>query len=487
MTRIARRLIGRGVAIVLVGAVSLGAPAVVRAQDPHQQGADSAAMPHMPGMKGMKGMKGMRDTTRADTSHAMHGMPGMQGMSMASAPLGIPMSRMGSGTAWLPDASPMYASHTMLGNWNVMLHGLAYLQYDDQGSKRGDRQLGSVNWGMAMADHALAGGRFAVRAMLSAEPFTVGRRGYPLLLQSGETLRGVPLHDRQHPHDLFMEAAALYDRAVSKNVGVSLYVAPVGEPAIGPVAFPHRPSAANDPLAPIGHHWQDATHIAFGVITGGVFTRTVRVEGSIFNGREPDQTRTNFDYQGRRLDSYAGRVTINPAPRWSVSGSYAYLASPEGLHPTESVRRMSGSVLHSAPLRTGGDWSSALVYGANTHAGAPRSNSVLVETNLDLDSRNAVFGRAEVVQKSREDLAIPFDEISGVGPGGVTGADHQLSVGELTLGYARELARVAGGSIAVGAAGTVNMIPEAARAVYGSSAPLGATVFLRLRPGRMRM
>ncbi|HEV2641775.1 MAG TPA: hypothetical protein VGT98_03675 [Candidatus Elarobacter sp.] len=380
----------------------------------------------------------------------------------------------------------MHASHAMLGDWNVMLHGVAFVQYDDQGSKRGDRQFGSVNWGMLMADHALAGGRLALRGMVSAEPLTIGKRGYPLLLQSGEAFRGEPLHDRQHPHDLFMEVAASYERAVSNDVGVSLYVAPAGEPAIGPVAFPHRPSASTDPLAPIGHHWQDATHVAFGVITGGIFTRTVRIEGSVFNGREPDETRTNFDFKGRSLDSYAGRITVNPTTRWSMSGSYAYLESPEGLNPTELVRRVSGSVLYSAPLGTAGSWASALVYGANKHAGADLSNSILAESNLDVDDRNTVFARAEIVQKSSEDLALPTGVVFGPGLGG-PGAQTQFSVGEVTLGYAREVARVSGGSIALGAAGTVNMIPEALRASYGSSAPLGATVFLRLRPGRMRM
>ncbi|HEV2641193.1 MAG TPA: hypothetical protein VGT98_00725, partial [Candidatus Elarobacter sp.] len=244
------------------------------------------------------------DSTARDTGRARDGAVPMK---MGSPPLGIPMARMGSGTSWLPDATAMHASHAMLGTWELMLHGVAFLQYDDQGGKRGDRQLGSTNWGMLMAGRDLAGGRLNLRGMVSAEPFTVGSRGYPLLLQSGEAYRGQPLHDRQHPHDLFMEIAALYDHAIGNDLAVSLYAAPVGEPAIGPVAFPHRASASSDPLAPLGHHWQDATHVSFGVITTGLYTRTVKLEGSIFNGREPDAIRTNFDYKGRSLDSYAGR------------------------------------------------------------------------------------------------------------------------------------------------------------------------------------
>jgi hypothetical protein len=418
----------------------------------------------------------MHTMPSSDTTHPHHGM------AMPASPLDLPMARLGSGTSWLPDASPMYAAHSMLGGWNVMLHGVAFLQYDDQGSTRGDRQLGSVNWGMAMAQHALAGGQLSLRTMASAEPFTVGARGYPLLLQSGEAYRGEPLHDRQHPHDLFMEIAAQYDRAIARDVAVSLYAAPVGEPAIGPVAFPHRPSAMDNPLAPIGHHWQDATHVAFGVVTAGMYTRAVKLEGSVFNGREPDENRTNFDYRGRSLDSYAGRITVNPSARLSLSASYAYLKSPEQLHPEESLHRVSASALFDRPIGASGNVASALVYGANAHAGAPVSNSVLAETNVALDTRNTMFARAELVQKTREDLVIPDVVVFAAGANEAS-SHHRRGVGELTLGYVREIAKVGGGSLGLGAAGTVNTVPDVLRPAYGSSAPVGAAVFLRLRPG----
>ena len=423
----------------------------------------------------------------------------MSGMSsMGSEPLGIPMQRMGSGTSWVPDVTTMHASLIPVGGWSVMLHGLAFVQYDNQGTRRGDRQFGSVNWGMLVAGHLLAGGRLNLRGMMSAEALTVGARGYPLLLQSGESYRGQPLYDRQHPHDLFMELAAMYDHAVGDNLAVSLYAAPVGEPAIGPVAFPHRPSAANDPLAPIGHHWQDATHISFGVITGGIYTRTVRLEGSIFNGREPDQIRTNFDFKGRSLDSYAGRLTVNPSESWSLSGSYAYLKSPEQLRPEESVHRISASALYGRPFGVSGNLASAFIYGANKHAGQTSlSNSLLAESNLVIDQRNTVFGRAEFVQKGPEDL--PTSSTTTAAPALAQGAaggilamvdpssSSPYNLGEMTLGYVREVTSVYGGSLGLGVAGTVNMVPSTLKATYGTRVPLGATVFLRLRPGTMHM
>ncbi|HTD70905.1 MAG TPA: hypothetical protein VK647_10635 [Gemmatimonadales bacterium] len=393
-------------------------------------------------------------------------------MNMNEGPLGIPESRMGSGTSWLPDASPMHAAHYMLGRWTLMLHGQGSFQYDWQGGSRGSSQLGVVNWAMAVATRPLGAGQLQLRAMLSAEPWTIGSRGYPLLVQSGETYRGAALHDRQHPHDLFMELAALYERPVARNVGLSLYLAPVGEPAVGPVAFPHRPSAADDPLAPISHHWQDGTHITFGVVTVGAFTRAVKLEASWFNGREPDDDRTDFDYAGRRLDSYSARVSVNPGPRWSVSGWYAYLKSPEQLHPDESLHRFGVSALTTQPFGKDGRWASALIWGANDPLGSGRlSNSFVLESSLDLGGMNSIFGRAEYVRKSAEDLVVP------AAPAGAT-----YDVGALALGYLRTIGTIGGLAAGVGARGSVNFVPSSLEADYGGRTPVGLVVYVRLRP-----
>src|SRR5213595_2024038 len=393
-------------------------------------------------------------------------------MNVNEGPLGIPESRMGSGTSWLPDASPMHAAHMVLGDWTLMLHGKGFFQYDWQGGSRGANQLGIINWVMAAASRSMGGGRLEVRSMLSAEPWTVGSRGYPLLLQSGESYGGAQLHDRQHPHDLFMELAALYERAVARNLGFSLYLAPVGEPAVGPVAFPHRPSAADDPLAPISHHWQDGAHITFGVVTAGVFTRNVKLEASWFNGREPDENRTNFDYAGRRLDSFSARLTVNPGPRWSLSTWYAYLKSPEGLYPDESLHRIGAAALTTQPVGTWGTWSSALIYGANDQIGpGPLASSVVLESTLDLDGTNAFFGRAEYVRKSAAELVIP-----SVPPA------TEYDVCALALGFQRTVGTVAGLAAGVGVRGSVNFVPPSLNAVYGSRTPAGVAIYLRLQP-----
>jgi len=392
----------------------------------------------------------------------------------AEAVLGIPESRAGSGTSWLPDASPMHAVHYRVGAWSLMLHGAAFVLYDNQGGPRGADRVAAVDWGMLAASRNLGTGRLALRAMLSTEPWTVGSRGYPLLLQSGESYQGAPLHDRQHPHDLFVELAALYDRPVTRDLALSLYLAPVGEPALGPVAFPHRPSAAADPFAPLGHHWQDATHITYGVITGGLFTRSIKLEASWFNGREPDEDRTNFDYAGRRLDSYAARLTVNPSHGWSLATWYGYLASPEALDPAAALHRFGASALFGSTLGARGHWSTAVIFGANAIVGVGGTlPSALVETTVDVDGTNTLFGRVEYVRKRAEDLTVP-----GV-PNAVT-----YDVGAVSLGYGRELARAGDVALGLGGRGAVSFVPPSLEPFYGSRAPLGGAVFVRVRPSR---
>ena len=445
----------------------------------------------------LSGASAAQTNAPRDTMSAMHmadTVDTTKSMSMDMAdPIGIPMTRMGSGTTWLPDRSPMHAKHFSAGDWEFMLHGVAFVQFDKQYTKRGDEQFGAPNWGMLMASHPLGGGRLTLRDMMSLDPFTVTPRGYPLLLQSGEEYQGQPLHDRQHPHDLFMELAAIYEHPVAHNVGLQLYLAPVGEPASGPVAFPHRPSASSDPLAPLGHHWQDATHISFGVATAALYTRTLKLEGSIFNGREPDAIRTNFDYTGRSLDSYAGRLTFNPNANVSLSGSYAYLKSPETLHPEISQHRISASTLYGRPFGTKGEWSSALIYGANKESGGSEagtralSHSVLAETNLDLDGTNTLFGRTEFVQKSASDLAVDAAEQPSIAAFAATTPDTRFNIGSLVLGYVREVSKFTGGSIGVGFRGSVDLIPSALEPAYGTRTPGGFAVFVRFRPSPMNM
>src|SRR5687767_10375115 len=201
-----------------------------------------------------------------------------------------------------------------------------------------------------------------------------------------------------------MELGMMYERAVSPSLGVSLYAAPSGEPALGPVAFMHRPSAMDDLAAPLSHHWLDATHISFGVLTAGVFGARWKLEGSWFNGREPDEERWGFDRI--RLDSYSARFTVNPTDNFSFAAGYGFLKSPEALNPTESMRRVTVSALYSRKRGNHGQIAAALIWGGNVHDGSLTGATVL-ESEVILDRSNTAFGRAERVRKSAEDLVLP--------------------------------------------------------------------------------
>jgi len=408
--------------------------------------------------------------------HPEHPMPKQTPMApmtmMMIDPLGVSMERMGSGTTWIPDAVPLPARHVVSGSWLLMLHGFAFAQYDKQSGPRGDEQFGSLNWAMAMASRDLLGGRFQARTMLSLDPATVTSRGYPLLLQSGESYRGQPLVDRQHPHDFWTELAVMYERALSRSIGVTVYAAPSGEPALGPVAFMHRPSAMDNPLAPLSHHWQDATHISFGVLTAGLFGRHWKLEGSAFNGREPNEERWGFDRL--RLDSYSGRFIAQLHSNWTASAGYGFLKSPEALNPSDSVHRLTASVLHGRKLGMDGQIATSLIWGANRRSGRT-THSALAESEAILDRRNTLYGRFELVQKTAEDLVLP------PGPGGFA-PDSSLTVTALSVGYIREVVRMSTATLGVGFQATANVVPNALDPFYGSRTPVGGLLFVRVRP-----
>ena len=391
---------------------------------------------------------------------------------MFEGPLGISDTRSASGTSWQPDATPMNAVHFMADDWMLMVHGLLFAGFDDQATRRGGNQGFSTNWGMVMAKRELGPGELDLRAMLSLEPATVGRDGYPLLLQSGEALGGKPLHDVQHPHDLFMEVAGVYRQPVSDDLGLELYLAPAGEPALGPPAFPHRRSAMSDPVSPLGHHWEDSTHVSFGVITGSVFTRFAKLEASWFNGREPDANRWDFDI--RTPDSYAARLTVNPSESWSVQVSGGHLKSPEALEPDVEETRVTASGTVDARIGADGNWATTFVWGQNWETEGPTTPAFLLETNLELDEHHTPFARLEYVVKTGRDLALaPQNDL------------RKFDVVAATLGYVYDFAPVASLLPGIGGAFTVDFLDPGLEPAYGHRVGYGFQLFVRLTAPRL--
>jgi hypothetical protein len=387
----------------------------------------------------------------------------------SSIDLADPMSREGSGTSWLPDSSPMYGKMFMFGNDMLMLHGAIFPRYTNVSTRRGDDRIDAPNWFMGMYSHPLGdSAQIGARLMMSLDPLTEGGRGYPLLFQTGESWHDQPLHDRQHPHDLFDELSLSFSQKFDHDFSAYLYFGYPGEPALGPPAFMHRPSAMDDPNAPIGHHWQDSTHITFGVATAGLVWRNVKIEGSIFTGREPDEDRYDFDRP--RFDSYSGRISWNPTQNLALQGSFGYIKSPEALDPKTNIHRTTASAIYNLPLGPDSNWSNTFVWGQNNATGEGKTQSFLIESNYQR-GRNTVYLRWERVQKSGHELVLDPPDESGIFP-----------VGGYTIGYVRDLTHGSGLDIGLGTQFTINDRPDSLDRYYGDDLGYAFQFFLRIRP-----
>jgi hypothetical protein len=392
-------------------------------------------------------------------------------------------ARESSGTAWLPDETPMHGASRAWRGWAVVMHGSLFTQflYEPADPHRTGgattHQFSAPNWGMVMARRKAGSGRLGVRAMLSLDPLTIPGCGYINMLATGEACEGDTIHDRQHPHDLFMELAADYDRELRGRLRWTVYGGLAGEPALGPVGFPHRPSAALNPIAPIGHHWLDATHLVFGVVTAGIYDSRWKAEVSAFNGREPDEHRFGLDLAP--LDSFSGRLSFLPTPRLALQISAGHLKEAElefEPQPRADVARFTASATYHRPL-AGGVWASTLAMGLNS-AREPipegsfdaRTLAWLFETTAALSDRDTFFGRIEIVEKPAHDLhAHEF-------PTSI------FTVAKLQAGYVREFGRWSRAATGIGASASVSLVPPELESRYGGSAAPGFGVFFSLRP-----
>jgi hypothetical protein len=379
-----------------------------------------------------------------------------------------------SGTSAQPDSTPAPMLMTMHSNWMLMVHGNAFLADTQQTSPRGEDKLFSTNWVMPMAQRAWGPGQLTLRTMLSLEPATVTGRQYPLLFQQGETAYGNPIADGQHPHDFVMEFGALYDLHLGGRILLSFYVAPVGDPAIGPTAYPHRESAIESPVGTLGHHQEDSTHISDDVVTVGVTNGWLRLEGSGFHGREPNEHR--WQVQQGAIDSWSTRLTVQPGKNWSAQYSYGRLHSPEALFPTSDQERMTASVMYNRPSSNNGNWATTLVWGRTLDLPDNHiENSYLLESTLRFRSRNYAFTRIEDVDRTSELLRgeKPLPPNVAEEPAG--------RVQAYTFGYDRDLGRIPHLATALGAQVTAYIPGSILQPVYGID-PMGVVIFLRIRP-----
>lgn len=416
------------------------------------------------------------DSTEMNMSHMhMHHHMQMPGMNHSFS-LSLPMNRNGSGTSWSPDTNPMYMimTHTKKGMW--MFHGSVFIRYNTQQltdkTSRSDAQFDAPNWFMAMYNRPVGkNGLLNFTGMLSFDPLTVTLHGYPLLFQSGESYKGEPLVDRQHPHDFFTGLSIGYTQRLSKSVDVFGYFGYPGEPAISAPTFMHRVYAMNDPDAPLSHHWQDATHITFGVATVGVRVNKFKLELSDFTGREPDEHR--YDFDPMKFDSYSYRLSFNPNKSWALQFSQAYIKSPEALHPEENIWRYTASALYASPLTSDGKYfASAIVWGMNDLGKDDREHSVLLEGTQQF-SKQSLYGRYEFVQKSAEELDLE------------DGFDNKIfNIHKFTLGTNRKLFKTGPIEFIGGVQSSINFPPKSLQSLYGNT-PMAGEIYLQIRPKLM--
>jgi hypothetical protein len=426
----------------------------------------------------MQNMPGAQATPTAKMP-AMPDMPGMQPQNFIDEILAHDTS----GTSAQPNSTPVPMLMTKKGSWTLMFHASVFVVDQQQSGPRGADKFFSTNWLMGMAQRKAGPGIFTIRTMLSLEPATITGRQYPLLFQQGETAYGKPIADGQHPHDFIMELGAFYDVRLERHTLLSFYFAPVGDPAIGPEAYPHRPSAAEDPLATLGHHQEDSTHVADDVATAGLTYRIARIEASGFHGREPDEFRWDID-QGR-IDSWSLRLTVQPGRNWSGQYSYSRIHSPEALYPRENQERMTASIMYNRPLRIrnegSGNWSSIVVWGRTSAIGEDSVfNSYLLESTLHFSERNNVWTRIENARRSNELI---------LGENALPANFQEMPIGSVqayTFGYDREISVAPRLASAIGAQFTTYGVPDRLQPIYegalGGSRPFGVAMFLRLRP-----
>jgi hypothetical protein len=441
-----------GIFIVLLLAGGGSARAQSTSQTPPQES--------MPGMQ----MPAPAAASSTDTSMQMGGMNDAGMFLMGRA----------SGTGANPASAPMKMFSWRAGKWNLMFHGQGFISDVQQTGPRGADKFFSTNSFMGMAEHDIGRGAFTIRAMLSAEPATVTARNYPELFQTGETAFGKALVDGQHPHNLFMELSVAYVHPIGEKTNVEIYFAPVGDPALGPVGFPHRVSAEELPQAPLGHHLQDSTHISYEVATAALHRLHWGAEVSGFHGAEPNENRWIV---GRgMLDSWSARLSWTPTANWSAQVSAGHLHRPEALEPGDQLRS-TASITYNRPF-TRGDWATSVIWGRDHKTDTKLNlNSYLLESVLRFREKNYITGRAELVD--RDEL---FADQPATQQHLAATVGSVFRVGAFTTGYTRDVHLVPHVVTGIGGSVTLYNVPAAIQPFYGAH-PFAYYMFLRFRLG----
>lgn len=398
-------------------------------------------------------------------------MPNMQMVDMNQAGMFL-MNNM-SGTAVNPAAWPMPMLMKPFGSWNAMFMAQAFIDDTQQSGPRGGDKFYSTNWLMANAEHRVGkNGAFEFQLMLSLEPATITDRRYPLLFQTGETAFGKPIVDSQHPHNFIMGLGFQYALSLGENTTLEFYFAPVGDPALGPIAYPHRASAMELPQATLAHHWEDSTHISDEVVTTGLAYKKIKLEASGFYGSEPGENR--WIIQTGPINSWSTRLWYFPSKNWAAQVSAGHLNHPEALEPGDQFRT-TASIEYSKPME-GSSWASSLIWG-RVHSSDTKRNmdAYTAESVLPVGRKNFITGRIELVDK--DELFAGEPEIEQYLD---TFYGSTFRIGEYTIGYTRDIGTFHNVETGIGANVEAYSLPEAIKPYYGEH-PIGGNIFVRFR------
>ena len=238
----------------------------------------------------------------------------------------------------------------------------------------------------------------------------------------------------------------------------------VGPAPIGPPVFMHRPSAIENPQAPLGHHYLDSTHITPGVVTLGIERSAFKFEAGAFHGREPDEDRLDIDTS--KLDSYAARVSWADGP-WSIQLSAADLTTPERNSPYDATRLTASVSYFRGDANRSTAWIAA--FGQNREVFG-NLEAYMIEYTRRF-SKHAIYTRAETVAKDILD--------AGFHPIGVAHTHRPSLVSALTVGYVHDLVSQTWGRLGVGGDVTGYLVPDNLSESYGS--PVSFHIYLRYR------
>jgi hypothetical protein len=361
----------------------------------------------------------------------------------------------------------------------VQLHGNAFSAFVDQNTLRGGSELQTTAWLMTSYTHPFNAGEWGARVMLTLDPLTLGDCGYARLAlgQLGQC-DDRPFDDRVAAHPLLMDVS-LHGALRLQQATLSLRAGLVGEPALGPVSYMHRPSAQFDPALPLTSFDLNPAHIASGFATMGIARGRLTLELSAFNNDHGDDD--PYDLDTGAFDSFAARagVRLGAASMLRVSagqldsvqgGAHAAHGGIAGDTRVVTVSLEGDNRVRGIPVTTTFAW-------GRQHAGGIGTNAFLAEA-LVQRGPHAVTLRAESHESIDQDATVV---ILPDGSHSHSFTNHVVATHEIGAAWSMRVIRLMSVQGRVGVRGGVTFFPERRHGYYGEARGRYLAAFLNLQ------